>query len=260
MGWVKRWAKGRQGICSIALSVLVVAGSAKVGIINPFTVPFVALALLPVAGAVVWLIAAIWEDQSLPATPRFARPQPASASRQLRDDSNAAIWTDRLGFLFAPRLFFIGTGCPPVRLKADFAEECRMRQGSTPVLIASTSSRRYWWYRDAFYWENQELTARDVMALLHDRDRRHGRSLDRAKVLLDVEQGLATPPARQRQPVPRAVREAVFSRDGGRCVECQSNFDIQYDHVIPWSLGGADTVQNLQILCAQCNARKGASF
>lgn len=31
-------------------------------------------------------------------------------------------------------------------------------------------------------------------------------------------------------------------------------------HVIPHSLAGADNVANLQLLCAPCNQRKGASF
>jgi 5-methylcytosine-specific restriction endonuclease McrA len=98
------------------------------------------------------------------------------------------------------------------------------------------------------------------MAMLHDRERRHTRDLQRAHVLLDVEQGLSTEVPRQRPAIPREVRHAVFTRDGGRCVECASDFDIQYDHVIPWSMGGADTIQNLQILCAPCNQRKGASI
>ncbi len=65
------------------------------------------------------------------------------------------------------------------------------------------------------------------------------------------------PEPRKRKRPSREVREAVFRRDGGRCVECGDNFDLQYDHVIPWSLGGADTVENLQLLCSRCNQSKG---
>lgn len=70
-------------------------------------------------------------------------------------------------------------------------------------------------------------------------------------------QNLEPPELRRRKRVPREVREEVFRRDGGRCVECGDNFDIQYDHIIPWSRGGADSVENLQLLCSRCNQSKG---
>jgi 5-methylcytosine-specific restriction endonuclease McrA len=54
------------------------------------------------------------------------------------------------------------------------------------------------------------------------------------------------------------MRRAVFERDGGKCAQCGSNFDLQYDHVLPVALGGATTIDNLQLLCGDCNREKGA--
>jgi 5-methylcytosine-specific restriction endonuclease McrA len=65
---------------------------------------------------------------------------------------------------------------------------------------------------------------------------------------------------RSRIPIPSDLRRTVFERDGGRCVECGSNFDLQYDHVLPVALGGATTLENLQLLCADCNRRKSDSL
>jgi HNH endonuclease len=48
----------------------------------------------------------------------------------------------------------------------------------------------------------------------------------------------------------------VHERDGGRCQACGSTFQLQYDHIIPWSKGGPTTVGNLQLLCGPCNRHK----
>jgi 5-methylcytosine-specific restriction endonuclease McrA len=80
------------------------------------------------------------------------------------------------------------------------------------------------------------------------------RRLERAHAMLRT--GSLPEPAR-REAIPRELRRAVFERDGGRCVECGARFDLQYDHVIPVAFGGASTLENLQILCAPCNGRKG---
>lgn len=65
-------------------------------------------------------------------------------------------------------------------------------------------------------------------------------------------------PRSSRPAIPRAVRDAVFQRDGRRCGECEATDDLTLDHVHPWSLGGVDTVDNLRVLCRPCNSRKGA--
>lgn len=61
-----------------------------------------------------------------------------------------------------------------------------------------------------------------------------------------------------RAPIPQHIRVEVWNRDKGRCRYCKSQIQIEYDHIIPWSRGGADTVRNLQLLCRRCNRRKGA--
>jgi HNH endonuclease len=63
---------------------------------------------------------------------------------------------------------------------------------------------------------------------------------------------------RNTRSIPQDVKIAVAARDGGRCRQCGSATDLHYDHVIPWSKGGANTVANIQLLCGPCNRRKGA--
>ncbi len=65
-------------------------------------------------------------------------------------------------------------------------------------------------------------------------------------------------PGKWRPRVPRAVRRAVFIRDGGVCVFCGGTERLSLDHIYPWSLGGEDTLENLQTMCVSCNCRKGA--
>lgn len=60
------------------------------------------------------------------------------------------------------------------------------------------------------------------------------------------------------QGIPEHVKKAVFHRDGGCCVQCgYAGPYIEYDHILPRSKGGKNTVDNIQLLCGQCNRKKG---
>lgn len=61
-----------------------------------------------------------------------------------------------------------------------------------------------------------------------------------------------------RQPLPKWLRAAVMERDGYRCVRCGATKPLAIDRVFPWSRGGEDTLDNLQVLCKPCNSSKGA--
>jgi hypothetical protein len=63
-----------------------------------------------------------------------------------------------------------------------------------------------------------------------------------------------------RTPIPEVLRGQVWRRDGGRCVNCGSKENLQFDHIIPVSRGGATSAQNLQLLCQKCNLAKRAKI
>lgn len=56
--------------------------------------------------------------------------------------------------------------------------------------------------------------------------------------------------------IPQSVKNNVWNRDGGKCVECGSKEKLEFDHIVPFSKGGANTERNLQLLCEKCNRNK----
>jgi HNH endonuclease len=81
--------------------------------------------------------------------------------------------------------------------------------------------------------------------------------------------GMPAGETRVRQPLPREVKAAVWLRDGGRCAHCgvtdadataRTGVHLHYDHIVPFSRNGADTVNNIQLLCEDCNLSKGNRY
>ena len=64
----------------------------------------------------------------------------------------------------------------------------------------------------------------------------------------------------RRDPISENVRFAVWRRDKGRCVQCGSKTNLEFDHIIPISKGGSSTERNLQLLCEKCNRGKSAKI
>jgi len=61
---------------------------------------------------------------------------------------------------------------------------------------------------------------------------------------------------RKREKIPSHIRREVWRRDGGKCVNCGSRENLEYDHIIPFSKGGSNSTRNIELLCQKCNREK----
>ena len=62
--------------------------------------------------------------------------------------------------------------------------------------------------------------------------------------------------------IPTSIKRAVWVRDSGRCTytdaktgrKCESTHALQYDHALPFALGGETNEDNLRLRCQAHNA------
>lgn len=60
---------------------------------------------------------------------------------------------------------------------------------------------------------------------------------------------------------PEKIKLAVYEQQKHRCKLCGKEFDIEFmegDHITPWCEGGRTVIENCQMLCRECNRRKGS--
>jgi 5-methylcytosine-specific restriction endonuclease McrA len=53
------------------------------------------------------------------------------------------------------------------------------------------------------------------------------------------------------------VKREVWNRDNGKCQNCGSHQQVEYDHSLPFSWGGKHLASNIRLLCRPCNLRAG---
>ena len=69
-----------------------------------------------------------------------------------------------------------------------------------------------------------------------------------------------------RPSIGRGGRYATLERAGFKCQACgakpspENDVTLDIDHIIPFSLGGSNSQDNLQVLCAACNRSKGNKY
>ena len=59
---------------------------------------------------------------------------------------------------------------------------------------------------------------------------------------------------------PEDIKLAVWEKQNHICPHCGEEFDFEFmegDHITPWREGGRTVIENCQMLCRECNRRKG---
>ncbi len=62
------------------------------------------------------------------------------------------------------------------------------------------------------------------------------------------------PPVEVKRVISSNIKRSVYKRDQ-KCVQCGSIHHLNYDHITPFSLGGKSTLENIRLLCFNCNQR-----
>jgi 5-methylcytosine-specific restriction endonuclease McrA len=144
-------------------------------------------------------------------------------------------------------------------MEEDAYRSLLAHQQDTPVLVMTDpfSRKRWWMFRDEVYWEDDGFSVTEVKALILDKIEQKEKRIQRAVARVRQNESASSS---TRQPIPDDVKLFVWQRDGGRCVKCGSQQNLEFDHIIPVSKGGSNTARNLQLLCEECNRSKGANL
>ncbi len=123
-----------------------------------------------------------------------------------------------------------------------------------------TKRMMLFFYQNNWYYTFDDIDIQDAIVLVeatykYEKEKLQ-REVEHAKGILSAD----TLVREDSRTISDSVKTVVWNRDGGRCVQCGSQKNLEFDHVIPFSKGGSNTARNIQILCQDCNRKKGSNI
>ena len=102
-----------------------------------------------------------------------------------------------------------------------------------------------------------EYSIEELSFLIKEKIYKENKKFEQIKKQVEMyEKFETTQKPERREPIPEDVKFEVWRRDGGKCVICGSQKNLEFDHIIPFSKGGSSTARNIQLLCQDCNRHK----
>ena len=165
---------------------------------------------------------------------------------------------EKTGFWIFTTWKFFTTKTKHLSLTSSEFQQAEDRLGSSGAArIGREGERMLWWTDAGLFWADSELSDEDVELLVWDRQRRQDSKLGRLRKIRAREEEVVEA---RRERIPDEVKAFAWERDDERCVNCGAEDDLQFDHVIPVAKGGGSSIDNIQILCGDCNRQKSDSI
>ncbi len=127
-----------------------------------------------------------------------------------------------------------------------------------PILLFFTSTERegaiFWIYQNCLYDTSGNYTLEQRKLLILEYADKERQKFEKLK--LKFESDSAKEIKYDRPRIPEEIRISVWRRDQGKCAQCGSRENLEYDHIIPVSKGGSTTIRNIELLCEKCNREK----
>ena len=80
------------------------------------------------------------------------------------------------------------------------------------------------------------------------------KEIEKKKFKVSPRPGISLPPAEVKRVIKSSMKRDVYLRDK-KCVKCGSTRNLNFDHRVPFALGGTSDFTNIRMLCFNCNQR-----